>query len=51
MLFEEIGIQSELSNPLRFRIHGGYPERDTHRTKLQTKEILVSNIASQAKKL
>ena len=30
---EEISLRPELSSPARFRIQGGYPERDGERTK------------------
>ena len=41
--FKDIIIQPELSSPPRFRIQGGYPERDGQRTgEGQRTEILVS---------
>ena len=44
--YQEYGIRPELSSPARFRIQGGYPERDGGRRRRRTKEILVSNIGS-----
>ena len=43
---EEISLRPELSSSPRFRIQGGYPERDERRTN-ERMEILVSNIGSQ----
>ena len=37
--FQEISLWPELSSPHRFRIQGGYPERNERRT-----EILISYI-------
>ena len=42
---EEISLQPELSSLPRFRIQGGYPERDTRKD--ERTEILVSNIGLQ----
>ena len=48
---EEISLRPELSSPPRFRIQGGYPERDIQTNEGRTKEILVSKMVKKSENL